>query len=574
MADDNANTSTTKVYCKACLGKQIKTTRKAKMETTRRGSYIWNEDIVLVAAEPFFEDDLVVSVIASPGNGEVIGQVTVPLASIDKRTNIDDHLVTTQWFELKNPTVPQLLDGYVDDDIGNNQMKICLGKVLDGRYHIGPGSQSYTDDTRPADRKLWDSPIGLVDLGILRAIDLTCLNASDATSILNLNPYCVAKYGDKWVRTRTIDGPDHVFNEQYTWDVYDVTTVLNVAVFNHTQRDSRHHEIGKVRIHLSCLETDRIYAHSYPLVTLRPSGAIKTGELQLAVKISSTSSMNMLLRYSQPIFPWIHYVEPLSDTEQQLFSEREIDEVQICSQAAEILALRLGQMEPPLRSEVVAFMCDSEVSSLFSLRKAKVSFNRLQIMLSPFFSRIDSVQRWSDPLDTLLAHAIFLLAVWFPKLLFSLVVLYAALVAVKNYQRRPTCPPHVDYALSYLGNVHRDELEEEFDTVKSSCGSEAIMRMRYDRLRHVAGRIQTVVGDIASCGERIQSLVSWSDPRATMIFEFIMLVATAVAYFVPFKILVTAAGFYFMRHPKLRAKPPSIIGNFFRRLQSRDGEMM
>ncbi|TVU40152.1 hypothetical protein EJB05_13602, partial [Eragrostis curvula] len=473
------NAGITEVFCKASLGNQIKMTRPVKMQMTT-STCIWNEDLVLVAAEPFFEGDLVVSVIAGPGKGEVIGQLTVPLASIDKHGD-DNQFVTPDWIPLESPTAPQF-HGCVDDGSGNSQMKICLRKLLDGRYHIGPDTECCIDDPRPADRRLWSPRIGSVDLGILRVIGL---KERDGNS--PLNKYCVPKYGKKWVRTRTvIDGRDHVFNEQYTWDVYDLATVLNVAVFEQcAKQDSGHREIGKVRIHLSHLETDRVYAHSYPLVTLLSSGAVKTGELQLAVKISVLSSTNMLFRYARPILPSIHYVEPLAHTEQaDLFVEREIEEDKLRSQAAEILALRLGRMEPPLRSEVVAFMCKTGVNSMYSLRKMK---------------------------------------------------LCVALLAVRNYRRRPTGPPHIDYNLSHLGNLHPDELDEEFDTVKSRCDNDGLLRMRYDRLRSIAGRVQTVVGDVATEGERFRSLVSWRDPRATVIFEFFMLVAAAVAYLVPFK---------------------------------------
>ncbi|MCI88345.1 multiple C2 and transmembrane domain-containing protein 1, partial [Trifolium medium] len=40
-------------------------------------------------------------------------------------------------------------------------------------------------------------------------------------------------------------------------------------------------------------------------------------------------------------------------------------------------------------------------------------------------------------------------------------------------------------------------MDEEFDTFPTSKNPD-LVRMRYDRLRSVAGRIQTVVGDLAS----------------------------------------------------------------------------
>ena len=45
--------------------------------------------------------------------------------------------------------------------------------------------------------------------------------------------YCVAKYGPKWVKTRTIiDSLSPKWNEQYTWEVYDPCTVITIVVFD------------------------------------------------------------------------------------------------------------------------------------------------------------------------------------------------------------------------------------------------------------------------------------------------------------------------------------------------------
>lgn len=61
-------------------------------------------------------------------------------------------------------------------------------------------------------------------------------------------------------------------------------------------------------------------------------------------------------------------------------------------------------------------------------------------------------------------------------------------------------------------SVHSDELDEEFDSFPTLRPNEYV-RMRYGQLRSVAERIQTVVGDIATPGERFQSLLTWWDPR-------------------------------------------------------------
>ncbi|GFY92538.1 C2 calcium/lipid-binding plant phosphoribosyltransferase family protein [Actinidia rufa] len=142
-----------------------------------------------------------------------------------------------------------------------------------------------------------------------------------------------------------------------------------------------------------------------------------------------------------------------------------------------------------------------------------------------------------------------------------------------NYRYRAKYPPHMNTRISYAEAVHPDELDEEFDTFPTSRGAD-LVRMRYDRLRSVAGRIQTVVGDVATQGERFQALLSWRDPRATTIFITFCLVAAIVLYATPFQVLAVVGGFYVMRHPRFRHRLPAIPLNFFRRLPARTDSML
>ncbi|KAL2483738.1 Calcium-dependent lipid-binding (CaLB domain) plant phosphoribosyltransferase family protein [Forsythia ovata] len=126
----------------------------------------------------------------------------------------------------------------------------------------------------------------------------------------------------------------------------------------------------------------------------------------------------------------------------------------------------------------------------------------------------------------------------------------------------------MDTRLSCADNAHPDELDEEFDSFPTSRASD-IVRMRYDRLRTIAGRIQIVVGDMATQGERLKSLLNWRDPRATTLFVVLCFVAAIVLYVMPFQVVALLAVFYVLRHPRFRKKVPSVPLNFFRRLPSR-----
>lgn len=213
------------------------------------------------------------------------------------------------------------------------------------------------------------------------------------------------------------------------------------------------------------------------------------------------------------------------------------------------------------------------------MRKSKANFFRLMQVLSPLIRAgrwFGDVISWKNPLATLLIHAILVLALWFLHLVLPLVLVYLVLLGVWNYRFRPGSPPYFSTRLSYVDVAHPDELDEEFDTQPSQA-DDARVRMRYDRLRHVAGRIQTVTGDVATQFERIHLFLTWRDPRVTAVFMLILPVAAAVVYFVPYKrLLVALAGFYIMRHPRLRRtnNMPSIIVCFFRRSPSNSDETM
>ncbi|XP_076942399.1 multiple C2 domain and transmembrane region protein 5-like [Bidens hawaiensis] len=131
----------------------------------------------------------------------------------------------------------------------------------------------------------------------------------------------------------------------------------------------------------------------------------------------------------------------------------------------------------------------------------------------------------------------------------------------------------MDIRLSHADAVSYDELDEEFDTFPTSKGPN-VVRMRYDRLRSIGGRIQTVAGDLATQGERFHSLLSWRDPRASALFVTVCLVAAVVLYVIPFQVVALLFVFYVLRHPRFRTKVPSMLASFFRRLPSGADSML
>ena len=126
--------------------------------------------------------------------------------------------------------------------------------------------------------------------------------------------------------------------------------------------------IGKVRIRLSTLESDRVYTNSYPLLVVTPQGVKKMGELELAIRFSCASTVNLMHAYLQPQLPRMHYFYPLDP--------RQMETLRVA--AMNIVALRLMRSEPPLRQEVVQFMLDTE-QERWSMRRSKANYYRILV---------------------------------------------------------------------------------------------------------------------------------------------------------------------------------------------------
>ncbi|KAJ6799941.1 FT-interacting protein 1-like [Iris pallida] len=552
------------VFVKVMLGNQALRTRVSQV---RGPNPMWNEDLMFVAAEPF-EEHLVLSVEdrVGPNKDELLGKTIIPLQNVDRR--LDYKAVNTRWYTLEKHVV--IMEGDKKKELKFSS-RIHLRICLDGGYHVLDESTHYSSDLRPTAKQLWKPSIGVLELGILTAQGLLPMKTKDGRA--STDAYCVAKYGQKWIRTRTIiDSFTPKWNEQYTWEVFDPCTVITIGVFDNCHlhggekaagtRDTR---IGKVRIRLSTLEADRVYTHSYPLLVLHPSGVKKMGEVQLAVRFTCSSLLNMMHMYSQPLLPKMHYLHPLSVT--QLDNLRH--------HATQIVSMRLARAEPPLRKEVVEYMLDVD-SHMWSMRKSKANFFRIMGVLSGLIAVVkwfDQICNWKNPITTVLIHILFVILVLYPELILPTIFLYLFLIGIWYFRWRPRKPPHMDIRLSHADSAHPDELDEEFDTFPTSRPPD-IVRMRYDRLRSVAGRIQTVVGDLATQGERLQSLLSWRDPRATALFVTFCLVAAIVLYVTPFRVVAFLAGLYMLRHPRFRHRLPSVPLNFFRRLPARTDSML
>uniref|UniRef100_M8CBZ4 C2 domain-containing protein n=1 Tax=Aegilops tauschii TaxID=37682 RepID=M8CBZ4_AEGTA len=219
-------------------------------------------------------------------------------------------------------------------------------------------------------------------------LGLTPMKTADGRG--TTDAYCVAKYGQKWVRTRTVvDSCSPRWNEQYTWEVYDPCTVLTLAMFDNCHLGKanaaagnavlRDQVMGKVRIRLSTLEMDKVYTNAHHLVVLHPSGVRKNGELCLAVRLTSVSLASVMCLYGKPLLPKMHYVQP--------FAIPQLDALR--RQAMSIVAARAGRAR--LRS--VAGRIQTVVGDVATQGE-----------------RVRSLLAWRDPRATALFTALCLVA--------------------------------------------------------------------------------------------------------------------------------------------------------------------
>ncbi|KAK4794627.1 hypothetical protein SAY86_012621 [Trapa natans] len=552
------------VRVKAQLGFQSVRTRRGSMGS-HAPSFHWNEDLVFVAGEPL-EDSLIILVEDRTSKETVLlGHIMIPTSSIEQR--IDERHVPGKWYPLEGGGGGAGPGGA--PYCGRLYLRLCL----EGGYHVLDEAAHVCSDFRPTAKQLWKPPVGILELGILGARGLLPMKTK-ASGKGSTDAYCVAKYGKKWVRTRTItECFDPRWNEQYTWQVYDPCTVLTVGVFDNWRMfgsDSPEEKpdcrIGKIRIRVSTLESNKVYTNSYPLLILSRDGLKKMGEVELAVRFVCPALLpDTCTVYGQPLLPRMHYLRPLGVAQQEALR----------GAATKMVAAWLARSEPPLGPEVVRYILDAD-SHAWSMRRSKANWFRIVAVLAwavGLAKWLDDIRRWRNPVTTVLVHVLYLVLVWYPDLVAPTVLLYVFMIGIWYYRFRPRIPAGMDTRLSQAESVEPDELDEEFDTIPSSKPHD-VVRARYDRLRLLAARVQTVLGDFATQGERVQALVSWRDPRATKLFIGVCLGVTVILYIVPPKMVAVALGFYYLRHPMFRNPMPPMSLNFFRRLPSLSDRLM
>lgn len=125
-----------------------------------------------------------------------LGKCTIPIQGLEKRLNFKPPV--GQWYNLEKRTVSE--NG--QKTVSRANIKVQLSISLDGGYHVLDELTHYSSNLKLTARQLWKPATGVLELGILNAQNLMPMKAKDGRGVTDA--HCVAKYGPKWIRTRTI----------------------------------------------------------------------------------------------------------------------------------------------------------------------------------------------------------------------------------------------------------------------------------------------------------------------------------------------------------------------------------
>ncbi|KAG2308334.1 hypothetical protein Bca4012_082612 [Brassica carinata] len=557
----------------------------------------WNQDLIFVASEPL-EETVYITLFdrVNERNHKCIGILKKKLSEM---TAVKVPGSAPALFYDIEP--PVNLEPAGDSRRFASRIKMKL--ATDQAYHVFDECIQQSSDYRAFAKGLWPDLLGKLEIGILGATGLhTMKEWIDGTR--STDAYVVAKYGNKWARTRTVVGSfSPKWNEQYSWDVYDKCTTVTFGIFDNRQlvvvsSDNRVNDglIGKVRIPLMLLEWDRIYTCSCPILVLREDGLKKMGELQLAIRCLCVA--NPYVRVTSPfrwMLPKAHYKYPMSMVQTE----------NLRTQAIHLNCLNLARTEPPLRNEVVLEMLRPTNKS-FSMRVTKANWERLRRVLSKMFDWCvwmkETIRSTTDFRPKIIAcvtsvavlfgwYWILCLAVW------PVIPVYLAVISLREMFRfsrgefdrlvfgvdaRPPLPlVPVDLNLWSLDTPDLDELAEEFDTFPTSVVDVDVLRMRYDRLRREVGEnVMLLLGDVASQCERLRALLSLLGSPLTWICFSIVCYVIVVFLYTFWDHVILFQKFVFIwfvvrwvNFQCFRNDLPSGVCNFFRRLPTNEGPM-
>ncbi|CAH9086367.1 unnamed protein product [Cuscuta europaea] len=407
-------------------------------------------------------------------------------------------------------------------------LKLSVMMVVDKTYHVFDDLDSCTSDRLPTaygPGETLPTAIAHLEVYVLHVTGLVL--TKERNNAPTTDPYCVARYGRKWCRTRTVIGSGATahFNEVYTWEVYDPNTVLTVGVFDNNQlvassgKKEGDKNIGRVRVPVSTLVFDgKKRIKSYPLYATHPELGQQVrimGELQLQVRLTPRSMLGFISASLRPLLPPAHYERPIPL--EQMADLRKY--------AVDMECKDLGRRVPPLGENVVRFMTTPEQAG-YSKRVTDTNIARLYRAsgLRALFQFVGHVASWKSPITTLLSLELLFFFLFYPDLIFPVALAYFIYcgfynLLVRMWSESPQKPKREEPPLLYIAqlqNTQPDDLDEEGDTRETSRKPE-VVKKRYDNLRLRAAYVQNLVGDLANQAERFQNILTWKNPYFTAI---------------------------------------------------------
>ncbi|KFK34587.1 hypothetical protein AALP_AA5G165300 [Arabis alpina] len=500
----NDGNRTPSVYVKATLGKQVQ-----KTAISSGSNPSWNQELIFVASEPL-HDIVYISLIdhIDDQQEECIGTLTKYLSEM-YAVKVPESAPWSIFYDIK-PSV--------EGDSRQFSSKIKMKLTVDQTYHVFDEYSQYSSDYQAFAKGLWPALLGKLEIGILGATGLeTVKDLGDGTKT-STDAYVVAKYGNKWAKTRTVaDSFSPKWNEQYTWDVYDKCTVVTLGIYdNYSRIDyAKDVPIGKVRIPLISLEWDKLYTRSFPIILdLGETELKKTRELHLAVRCVPLAQPVALAksRFGWTL-PRAHYISRLSTDQTE----------QLREEAVKVNCVNLAKAEPPLRNEVVADMLKPPNRDLVSIRICKANYESLCRMvqtLSMWYAWFDAnIRLTTDVLPKFVAVYICGLLLFFPKWIMCLAVYILPVYVASKFLSETI-------KRGYYRNMYG------IDTPPPLVLEDDL------KLENLAEKVVTFIGEAASWVERLCLLFTSRDDPFALAYSWVVLYLILLAICnVPYQIL-------------------------------------
>ncbi|CAL8355638.1 unnamed protein product [Lota lota] len=339
--------------------------------------------------------------------------------------------------------------------------------------------QQYDERKTIQDRlSLLNSHKSLREVGFLQ---VKVLKATDLPADINgkNNPFCLIELGNSRLQTQTIlKTLNPEWNKVFTFPVKDIHDVVELTVLD-DNGDKTPTVLGKVAMPLLSVQNGQ-----------RICRLLKKESLGTTAKGSITLELDVI--YNQ-IRAGVRTFQP---------------------------------KETRFTEENLKFSKKALAQNIYRVRKITTAvLYTLQYIKSCF--------QWENRQRSLIAFLIFLLTVWHLEV-YMLPLFLLLLIGWNYYHLRPgRVSSNQD-----LVNMNMTDDEEEDDKDSRRKG----LMDKIHMVQEVVLTMQNILDEIASIGERVKNTFNWTVPFCSWLACLALLLATALAYFIPLRYIVLAWG--------------------------------